>query len=223
MQGSFERIGEIAEGVSVPADYLQTAEQHAAEGCYVLALAHRLDLVITSFAMFQDADCLAVLVNYRFRLGALFALLCCIPLQPHSSILLDGIVAGRPLHHYFPAGLQSLLQIQLLSASSNLPPYDSPQASAACSLSVWQQQLNDCNCRSLGHMSVQQAVSLSRDELESGLKMLALLLFRNELKPDTAEAVQSLKHGQVSAAVLCCAVLCCAVLCCAALPLSHGC
>ena len=82
-------------------------------------------------------------------------------------------------------------------------------------------------------MSVQQAVSLSRDELESGLKMLALLLFRNELKPDTAEAVQSLKHGQVSAAVLCCAVLCCAVLCCAvlccavlccpALPLSYGC
>ena len=42
MQGSFERIGEIAVGPSVPADYLQTAEQHAAEGCYVLAMAHRL-------------------------------------------------------------------------------------------------------------------------------------------------------------------------------------
>ena len=64
-------------------------------------------------------------------------------------------------------------------------------------------------------MSVQQAVSMSRDELESGLNMLALLLFRNELKPDTAEAVQSLKHGQVSAAELFPAVLCCAVLCCA--------
>lgn len=52
-------------------------------------------------------------------------------------------------------------------------------------------------------MSVQQAASLSRDELESGLDMLALLLFRNELKPDTAEAVQHLKQGQVSAAVPC--------------------
>ncbi|KAL3158258.1 hypothetical protein ABBQ38_010509 [Trebouxia sp. C0009 RCD-2024] len=90
-KGSFEMIGEMASGASVPADYLQMAEQHAAEGCYVLAMAHR----------------------------------------------------------------------------------------------------------SLGAIPVQQAASLSRDELESGLDMLALLLFRNELRSDTAEAVQHLKHGQV--------------------------
>ena len=60
-------------------------------------------------------------------------------------------------------------------------------------------------------MSVQQAVLLSRDELESGLNMLALLLFRNELKPDTAEAVQSLKRGQVSTTELYCVMLCCAI------------
>ena len=72
-------------------------------------------------------------------------------------------------------------------------------------------------------MSVQQAASLSRDDLESGLDMLALLLFRNELKSDTAEAVQSLKHGQVSAADLFPAMFCCTVLCCAALPLSESC
>ena len=41
MQGSFEMIGEMASHASVPADYLQMAEQHAAEGCYVLAMAHR--------------------------------------------------------------------------------------------------------------------------------------------------------------------------------------
>ena len=41
LQGSFERLGESAVGASVPADYLQTAERHAAEGCYVLAMAHR--------------------------------------------------------------------------------------------------------------------------------------------------------------------------------------
>lgn len=39
---------------------------------------------------------------------------------------------------------------------------------------------------------------MPRDELESGLSLLALLLFRNELKPDTAEAVLNLKAGQVS-------------------------
>ena len=47
-------------------------------------------------------------------------------------------------------------------------------------------------------MLLEQAAALSRAEMESGLDMLALLLFRNELKPDTAEAVQSLKAGQVS-------------------------
>ena len=39
---------------------------------------------------------------------------------------------------------------------------------------------------------------MPRDEVESGLSLLALLLFRNELKPDTAEAIQHLKAGQVS-------------------------
>lgn len=72
---------------------------------------------------------------------------------------------------------------------------------------------------------MQQAASLSRDELESGLDMLALLLFRNELRSDTAEAVQHLKHGQVSAAMQChavpsCGVLCLVVLCCSRIPSS---
>ena len=52
-------------------------------------------------------------------------------------------------------------------------------------------------CRSLGRVDVQQAVALSRDELESGLHAIALLLFRNELKLDTAAAIQDLKAGQV--------------------------
>ena len=46
-------------------------------------------------------------------------------------------------------------------------------------------------------MPVQQALASSRDELESGLHAIALLLFRNELKPDTAKAIQDLKAGQV--------------------------
>ncbi len=40
---------------------------------------------------------------------------------------------------------------------------------------------------------------MSRDEVETGLHLLALLLFRNELKPDSADAILSLKEGQVSA------------------------
>ncbi|DBB17796.1 TPA: hypothetical protein ACH3X3_002824 [Trebouxia sp. C0006] len=90
-KGSFERVGEVVCQESVPSGYLQTGEQHASEGCYVLAMAHRC----------------------------------------------------------------------------------------------------------LGVMPVNQAAALSRDELEAGLNLLALLLFRNELKPDTAEAINHLKEGQV--------------------------
>ncbi|DBA79899.1 TPA: hypothetical protein ACH3X1_008117 [Trebouxia sp. C0004] len=90
-KGSFERVGQIVSQESVPSEYLQTGEQHASEGCYVLAMAHR---------------CLGVV----------------------------------PVH---------------------------------------------------------QAAALSRNELEAGLDLLALLLFRNELKPDTAEAITQFKEGQV--------------------------
>ena len=41
VQGSFEQVGEIASQQSVPSEYLQTAQQYASEGCYVLAMAHR--------------------------------------------------------------------------------------------------------------------------------------------------------------------------------------
>ena len=41
VQGSFERMGEIVCQESVPSDYLQTGEEHASDGCYVLAMAHR--------------------------------------------------------------------------------------------------------------------------------------------------------------------------------------
>lgn len=58
-------------------------------------------------------------------------------------------------------------------------------------------------------MPVQQAVASSRDELESGLHAIALLLFRNELKSDTAQAIRDLKAGQVccTAAIAASAVL----------------
>ena len=52
-------------------------------------------------------------------------------------------------------------------------------------------------CRSLGVLPPQEAAAMSRDELEADLHLLALLLFRNELKPDTAQAITDLKQGQV--------------------------
>lgn len=57
----------------------------------------------------------------------------------------------------------------------------------------------DCHVlgRCLGVVPVHQVAAVSRDELEAGLDLLALLLFRNELKPDTAEAINQLKDGQV--------------------------
>eukprot|EP00667_Euglena_gracilis_P000313 EG_transcript_313 len=48
-------------------------------------------------------------------------------------------------------------------------------------------------CRTLH--SAEEAAMMSRDELEGDLALLGLLLFRNEPKPDAAEAVAELKRG----------------------------
>jgi len=42
-QGSFEKIGELSTSNSLPKNYVQTARQHALDGCYVLGLGHRYD------------------------------------------------------------------------------------------------------------------------------------------------------------------------------------
>lgn len=51
--------------------------------------------------------------------------------------------------------------------------------------------------RSFGVVDAAQVLALPRDVLESGLHAIALLLFRNELEPETARAIQDLKSGQV--------------------------
>ncbi len=38
---------------------------------------------------------------------------------------------------------------------------------------------------------------ISRDELEKNLEFEALILFRNELKPDSQSAIEALKAGEV--------------------------
>ena len=130
MQGSFERVAEIAVGASVPADYLQTAEEHAAEGCYVLAMAHRLALVISFLAFSQIADCFTALINHILVQGiGHFSVL------QRDLILLDNITAGHALHHCFPTGLPCSAELALdtqsfllsASISSSLSAYVSPQ------------------------------------------------------------------------------------------------
>ena len=44
-------------------------------------------------------------------------------------------------------------------------------------------------------MTAEQAVGFKRDELEEGVEFIGLLLFRNELKPDTARALELLREG----------------------------
>eukprot|EP00453_Perkinsus_chesapeaki_P003717 CAMPEP_0185917796 /NCGR_PEP_ID=MMETSP0924C-20121207/4981_1 /TAXON_ID=321610 /ORGANISM="Perkinsus chesapeaki, Strain ATCC PRA-65" /LENGTH=45 /DNA_ID= /DNA_START= /DNA_END= /DNA_ORIENTATION= len=39
----------------------------------------------------------------------------------------------------------------------------------------------------------QQVIATSRDELEDGLRMMGLLLFKNEMKHDSPAAIQALK------------------------------
>eukprot|EP01052_Picozoa_sp_SAG31_P034050 SAG31_NODE_3923_length_3749_cov_2.030685_2_plen_246_part_00 len=48
-----------------------------------------------------------------------------------------------------------------------------------------------------GPLSSEEVASLSQEEVELNLTLLGLILFRNELKPDTTEAIRQLKAGDV--------------------------
>ena len=58
-------------------------------------------------------------------------------------------------------------------------------------------------CRQLEGVALDQAISLPREQLEQGLSLQGLLLFRNELKLDTAQAISDLKQGQVPIFYIC--------------------
>lgn len=58
--------------------------------------------------------------------------------------------------------------------------------------------------RNLGtDVSLDTMKSLSRDDLESNLTFISLLLFRNELKPDTCSAIKNLREGEVGSMAVC--------------------
>ena len=53
--------------------------------------------------------------------------------------------------------------------------------------------------RKLGKLSDQEVEAITRDAAELGgdLSLLGLILFRNELKPDSADAMRALKAGDI--------------------------
>lgn len=51
MQGSFEKIQELSAVESLPLDYLQTAKEHALDGCYVLGLSHKYVCLVHTLRM----------------------------------------------------------------------------------------------------------------------------------------------------------------------------
>ena len=51
--------------------------------------------------------------------------------------------------------------------------------------------------RTLDVARSEEALRMSRDEVEAGLNFTALLAFRNELKHDTREAIIEMKEGNV--------------------------
>ncbi|TYZ66974.1 hypothetical protein PybrP1_000300 [[Pythium] brassicae (nom. inval.)] len=57
-------------------------------------------------------------------------------------------------------------------------------------------------CYVLGHHHQQEEDSLTRDEAESELTLLGLLLFQNELKADSAQALAQLRDGGVRAVMI---------------------
>ena len=68
VQGSFEQIGEIAFQQSVPSEYLQTAQQYASEGCYVLAMAHRSAAALIAISPATDYFDLQQVIMSTLRL-----------------------------------------------------------------------------------------------------------------------------------------------------------
>ncbi len=51
--------------------------------------------------------------------------------------------------------------------------------------------------RALGQISIADIQQLNRDDVEIDLELMGLMLFRNELKSDTASAIARLKTGHV--------------------------
>jgi magnesium-transporting ATPase (P-type) len=47
------------------------------------------------------------------------------------------------------------------------------------------------------NLSIEEVIAMSRDDLEDGLKLRGLLLFRNEVKPDSAEALTELREADI--------------------------
>ena len=45
--------------------------------------------------------------------------------------------------------------------------------------------------------NLERVEKLPREELEKDLEFVALILFRNELKPDSQNAIETLKAGEV--------------------------
>eukprot|EP00929_Paragymnodinium_shiwhaense_P036539 TRINITY_DN19569_c0_g1_i4.p1 TRINITY_DN19569_c0_g1~~TRINITY_DN19569_c0_g1_i4.p1 ORF type:complete len:1292 (-),score=164.98 TRINITY_DN19569_c0_g1_i4:385-4260(-) len=58
--------------------------------------------------------------------------------------------------------------------------------------------LGMCSKELPNYMAPNDIVSMPRDQLEADLQLLGLLLFRNEMKPDSLQAIEDLKAGSIN-------------------------
>ncbi|KAJ7563253.1 hypothetical protein O6H91_03G102700 [Diphasiastrum complanatum] len=112
----------------------------------------------------------------------------------HSRATMSVIVQdyAKAFHVYCKGSFE---KIQELSSSNSLPSNYIATAQAHA--------FEGCYVLGLGHkslgstLSIEDVLSLKRDELERELNFIALLIFRNELKGDSRGAIESLKEGQI--------------------------
>ncbi|BBN18845.1 hypothetical protein MPTK1_8g05990 [Marchantia polymorpha subsp. ruderalis] len=112
----------------------------------------------------------------------------------HARATMSVIVQdSEKRHHIFCKG--SFERIHDLSSPGSLPGnYAEVSENHA---------LDGCYVLGLAHRmlpegtSLEDVLALSRDEVEQSLDFLALILFRNELKPESLHAIQDLKQGEV--------------------------
>ncbi|CEP13878.1 hypothetical protein [Parasitella parasitica] len=109
------------------------------------------------------------------------------------SIAVKDMTTGR-VHVFCKGSFERIADVSVKGLPANFDEITSSSAKVGC-------YVLGMAHRDLGILSEEQEAQLAtqwtRDQLESGLEFIGLVLFKNLLKPDTADAIQQIKQGDV--------------------------
>jgi magnesium-transporting ATPase (P-type) len=106
----------------------------------------------------------------------------------YMSVVCQDIVTGKTFVFLKGSGNTFIIEVEKVSALAQCPTelgdVTANHARMGCYIvaMAYKEITGDCN-------------AMSREEVESGCKLLGILLFRNELRPDTRQALEELRNG----------------------------